>query len=135
MLAWSGNVAEAESLGRVAVTAVESINESSHPHVASRYGLMGEILVLAGKAEEAELFLGKCLASFDEKGVGDLWQGVEARYWLYRSLVAQQRLDEAGLELQVFRDNVSRLPVGRSRRCLATLATDDRRLETSPALR
>lgn len=135
VLAWSGHIGEAESLGRVAVNAAESINESTHPQVASRYGRMGQILVLTGEVVEAELLLRRCLASFDEKGIGDHWQGIEARYWLYRSLVAQQRREEAGRELQVFRDNVSRLPVGRSRRCLSILGTDDWQPNTSSALR
>jgi len=124
VLAWSGEVEEAVSLGRVAVSAAESVRDSSHSYVAARYGQMGEILVLTGNAVEAELLLRRCLATFDENEVADLWQGIEARYWLYRSLVAQQRLDEARSELRVFRDNVGRLPVGRSRRCLATLGTD-----------
>ncbi len=96
---------------------------------------MGEILVLTGKPAEAEPLLRQCLATFHEKGIGDLWQGVEARYWLYRSLAGQQRADEAGGELLVFRDMVSRLPVGRIRRCLEALRIEDAQQEVSRALR
>ncbi len=117
-LAWSGQAAEAESLGHVAVSAAESINDPSHPHVASRYGLMGEILVLVGKTSEAEEVLRRCLAVFDEKGVEDLWQGVEAHYWLYRSLADQERWDEARAELLFYRGKADSLPYGRRQRCM-----------------